>query len=204
MRVSFPYANLVEMVKKLPEVCDKVVVYQHDASRTHVHMLLRECKVSTDTLKNWIKKALNVSVKKTDWSFKSADKDDKYITYMSKGTLDPVFAHGYDSLGLAALRNKWVNANASISEDSRNVRTVRVTNYTIAAQAYAKYLEGSKEEELALMEGKVNMKRLVNIVKEICKENKKGCNYDNVAKIVQTVLADLSPAYWMEKVLARL
>lgn len=208
VRVSYPYAQLVEVFKKLSEVCDKIVVYEHDASRVHVHALLCGCRVSTDTIKNWIKKTLNVTVSKYDWSFKNANKDDKYITYMSKGKLEPAFSKGYDGLELASLREQWQDKKEVKEEESSviDLRKVRVTRYTLANEVLGLYNERyttaeSYDEDERL---KVKMKKLIEIVKEVCKKHKKGCDYDNCAKIAQTVLADLDPNYWIQKVFRRI
>lgn len=107
IRLTFPYSDLHVTFSKIKDVCDKVVVYQHDATRVHVHALLVKCTVSTDTLKNWIRKEVG-QVAKTDWSFVQAQ-DEGFITYMSKGTLAPVFVSGYDMDQLDLFRSKWVD-----------------------------------------------------------------------------------------------
>jgi len=99
-------------IQKLAEVCDVLAVYEHEAddeiTRTHIHCYADNPRVSTDTMKNWVKKALGVkSFTKTDWSFPEAQ-DEGFITYMSKGTLDPLFIKGIESDAIAALKDKWV------------------------------------------------------------------------------------------------
>ena len=73
-----------------------LIAFQHDAdedvSRTHVHMALIGVNPSTDTLKRWIKNECGITdMSRYDWSFKQLESLDRYVTYMSKGTLDPVF-----------------------------------------------------------------------------------------------------------------
>jgi len=113
IRITRPYKDLSPFTDYLKDCCDKVVVYEHEADRRHVHGLLIQCKVATDTLKYNIKKVLNVSsFPKTDWSFKTEHKggaiDDNFIIYMAKGKLDPVFVHGYSDAELYEYRSKWV------------------------------------------------------------------------------------------------
>lgn len=106
IRITFPYDKLKTVFSKIKEVSDKVVVYQHDATRIHIHALVVGLRVSTDTLKNWTRKEVG-QVAKTDWSFTAAQ-DEKFITYMSKGTLAPVFVSGYDMDQLDLFRSQWV------------------------------------------------------------------------------------------------
>lgn len=106
IRLSFSYDKLTRVFSKIKDASDKVVVYQHDSARVHVHALIVGCTVSTDTLKNWVRKECGI-VPKTDWSFVTAQ-NEEFITYMSKGNLTPVFVSGYDMDQLDLFRSKWV------------------------------------------------------------------------------------------------
>lgn len=79
-RVTESYDNLSKFVDDLAGVSEKLAVYEHSEpdKRTHIHGYVEGVTVSTDTLKNWIKKALNVKAfPKSDWEF---------ATKISKGT----------------------------------------------------------------------------------------------------------------------
>lgn len=111
---SFTELNPKEesFITKLAEVCDVLVVYEHEAddeiSRTHIHCYADNPRVSTDTMKNWVKKALGVTkFVKTDWSFPEAQ-DEGFITYMSKGHLDPLFIKGITADACTLLKAQWV------------------------------------------------------------------------------------------------
>lgn len=116
VRISRAYEQIQEVVVRIEGVCKNLVVYQHDAdeevSRTHCHMLLVSCEVSTDTLKNWFKKQLG-DVNKTDWSFKAAatelDKMTGFMTYCSKGHITPRFNNLVDGAAVAELTAAWVD-----------------------------------------------------------------------------------------------
>lgn len=94
---------------------DRAVVYQHDAdeeiSRTHVHALA-ETSVSTDTLKNRLHKILGWRPGRSDWAFTQKIKhnpvQDKFITYMSKGKLEPVFIKGFNQEVCDKYKALWV------------------------------------------------------------------------------------------------
>lgn len=116
VRITRTYEQLQEIVVKMVNACKNVVCYEHPADnevkRTHCHFLLVECNVSTDTLKNWIKKQCG-DVDKTDWSFKSArqtlEEMTTYMTYMSKGRYDPRFNNLVAPDVIEELKGKWVN-----------------------------------------------------------------------------------------------
>ena len=113
IRITRSYADLKDFPTKLAEVCDVLAVYEHEAddevSRTHIHCYADNPQVSTDTMKNWVKKALETkSFPKTDWSFEEAS-DTGFITYMSKGHLSPLLLKGIEADAVAALKDKWVD-----------------------------------------------------------------------------------------------
>lgn len=106
-RITRSALDLKPFFEKLSQYSDKIVVYQHDeASRVHVHGLVEGCKPSSDTLKNWIKNVVG-KVERTDWSFITKDVDIGFITYMSKGKLDPVFVHNYETDLIHQYKGKW-------------------------------------------------------------------------------------------------
>jgi len=112
IRVSRPYDDLKEFCKKLADACDCCVIYEHEAdasvSRTHIHAFVENPKVSTDTMKNWVKKALDVTAfPKADWAFTAAE-DRGFITYLSKGQLDPKLFKGILRDEVSTLKTAWV------------------------------------------------------------------------------------------------
>lgn len=128
IRVTVEYSKIMTAIDKMVLQSEKTVVYQHDAddevSRTHVHLLLVNCKVSTDTLKNWIKKDIG-QVNKSDWSFKSADTGyHKFITYMSKGTLVPVKVEGFELEEINRLKGEWIEPRSVKAVNGKLVKEV--------------------------------------------------------------------------------
>lgn len=116
-----------------------LVVFQHDAdeevSRTHIHAAMINVNPSTDTLKRWIKDALDVkSFSRYDWSFKQLEGLDRYVTYMSKGKLEPSFLHNIEYATVTALRSEW--KEHPVVEDKRE----DVTAYSMAIEL-AKWID---------------------------------------------------------------
>lgn len=117
IRLTFPYTEVQAIIEQFAKSSEGIVVYEHAAdaevSRTHVHMLILRCTVSTDTLKNYIKRVKG-RVDKNDWSFKTADSDtEKYITYMSKGVLDPVYVYDITTEYIDECKRKWIDPTVS-------------------------------------------------------------------------------------------
>lgn len=119
VRISRSYDDLKGMWEALREECTAMIVYQHDAdeetSRTHVHAVLQDLSIGVETIKYRVKSYLKTKVFcKSDWCFqtevgrpKSAVTWD-YITYMSKGTLEPVLIHNVTDNDIALKTSNWI------------------------------------------------------------------------------------------------
>jgi len=108
IRITKSFNDLKEFFPKLDLVTERYVWYEHAVpNNIHVHGLVVGCTVSTDTLKNYIRKSVG-NMKSTEWSFKSAD-DLNFITYMAKGNLFPVIVKGFASEEISDLTSKWVD-----------------------------------------------------------------------------------------------
>jgi len=153
IRVTNSYQELASFVDHLVTCCDKVVIYEHKSNRVHIHGLLINCKVSTDTLKNYVKRSLGVTTfPKSDWSFKTLYEgnpvDDKFIIYMSKGDLQPVYVRGYSDAEIEQYKSQWVD---------RPKKRKELTQYKL------KY-ENPKE-------AKVRQNEMIDMILQRCKEN---------------------------------
>lgn len=125
IRISYSYEQLKPVFDKLQSCTERFVIYEHQASRVHVHGILINCKVSTDSLKNYVKRALgNESVPKSDWSFKTLFEGkpvgDDFIIYMSKGTIQPVHTHNYDADVIEQYRLKWEDRSDYVRKKTRD------------------------------------------------------------------------------------
>lgn len=107
----------------------KVLVYQHEAddevSVQHCHFLIQECSIGEEGLKKRIKPIITLSGNK-DWSFVQKEYDgnvERYITYMTKGHLNPVFNQGYDPEYLEYCKSKWVQPRQTNSPANEIIKT---------------------------------------------------------------------------------
>jgi len=115
LRISRAYEDIKDVIEDWEKVSAKLLVYQHDAdeevNRTHCHMLIQECELGIEGLKKRVKSKGFMGNK--DWSFTTPDENiEKYIIYMTKGILDPVYNKGYDPAYLEKCKKKWVEPAA--------------------------------------------------------------------------------------------
>jgi len=124
VRITRPSCDISGMYVKLDAVCQAVVIYEHpDPSNVHVHMLLLDCTVGTDTLKNYVRKEIGF-VDKKDWSFK-AKADKNFIAYMSKGKYDPVHVYGINADEIAIYKSQGYDKKALRVEDGKFVKPIK-------------------------------------------------------------------------------
>jgi len=117
IRLTQPYSILEVFFRHLQ--CESLVVYQHNADdevkRTHVHALVKGSTVQATTMKARLTKLCGVW-KKEDWAFTTSyvsgeerlPVDDKLITYMSKGILEPSLVVGFTDEFIEIMRSQWV------------------------------------------------------------------------------------------------
>jgi len=120
-RVRRSYDELKDVFPRLSGKCSQLAVYEHPKEgNVHVHFLIMDIIVSTDTLKNYIRSKVGLVVK-TDWSFKTTYKADNEqipithesklgaILYMSNGKYDSSYQIGFAAEVLNECKAKWVN-----------------------------------------------------------------------------------------------
>lgn len=207
VRLTRTYEELKGFFERLNTHNIKCLVYEHcadeDVSRTHIHALLLDVTQSTDTLKNWVKKTLNViEYSKTDWSFKIAQADyTRYITYMSKGNLQPVLNSAFSDSEVESARNQWEQPSQQSASQKSEVVVVSVqkkTKHEIMGEV-ANYL---RNEGCIMPEDK-------KIIKAVCKvlmENRIITNMYKLADYVDSYkmwyhgdeFADIVEKYYMQ------
>lgn len=111
------------------EQLDRVAVYEHGAdeevNRTHIHALV-ETSVSTDTLKIRIGKCLGYKPNRSDWAFSEkvgrplTPVEDRFITYMSKGTLEPKYLKGFTQDDCDRYKSYWVEKSLPVATEKKH------------------------------------------------------------------------------------
>lgn len=123
VRITLEEYALADVLQRWKGYCDQIIAYQHlapPASRAHAHLLLINCTVTTQRLKQ---KSGREERGNTFWNFKSIQSPlegtpatwsdcNKYITYMSKGIYEPSFVYTnkewYTWNEMQCLKEKWV------------------------------------------------------------------------------------------------
>jgi len=144
VRISYPYDRVKEALAKIANESASFVVYEHNdkVENVHIHFLSVGPKISTDTMKNYIRQCVG-KVDKTKWSFKTAT-DMNCITYMTKGTLDPVFQKGFTQEELIEYRGKWVDSKSA----SKALKTSpKITQYRLAMEVYEECKDSVPSQE---------------------------------------------------------
>lgn len=192
VRLTFPYQEVKEFFDRF----EKVIVYQHEADegvpRTHVHALL-EMDISTDSAKNWVTKCVGSRPSKDKWSFVTKIQKEPvtfdFITYMTKGRLDPVYVKGYTKELCDEYKAKWIN---HVVPDKQKISKQVVTNYDLAVELKqwitAEIWDGSEYEQhrpLGTLEG-INHRFIVNKCVELHNKYRKTYTQFSILKVVET------------------
>lgn len=116
-RITRSYADLSGCIRNLSLMCDKLIIYQHDADEeiksTHIHMLAT-FNYDVKTIKNAFK--AHKLKGNEDWSFKRWDKKMKAVTYMTKGILEPSYYQNVTKAYLDEAKAEWINYEEKLDE----------------------------------------------------------------------------------------
>lgn len=216
VRVSMDYASFsAELLTKIAAACDRLVIYEHESdeeiNRTHVHMLVDNPTVTQETFKNWIGRDRGKG--NSFWSFKTVYSvkkgndeipvDLKFITYMSKGTLQPKYVKALTEEEIEQYRAAWINyPSRSAATADNDDKKPTITMYHMAREVHDSfhYRKEKKLHQLTL-EGTFEVDNTGYIdpaepYREYCKraiqvhhKYEKGfCTY-SLEKVVQTAFA---------------
>lgn len=123
VRLTFTYGRLQAWCSRVAMESEACVFYEHNAdpANVHVHGLILGFRKDKKTAKNWIKEALRMSPKPTEWSFKEHQKDGTplsvdFIAYMSKGKYDPSYVKGFTPEQIAEQKAKGYDAKKNNDE----------------------------------------------------------------------------------------
>lgn len=114
IRITRSYQDISGVIADWATVSHNLICYEHKADSeikaTHVHILIMGCTLGQEGLKKRALKYLPLKGNQ-DWSFRPDEyfnDAQRYITYMSKGQLVPVFTKEFDPMEIERLRALWV------------------------------------------------------------------------------------------------
>lgn len=198
-RVTCMWSDCSGIIKEWSDSCQSMVVYEHDAdeeiSSPHLHMVMLECKFKTpEALKRIFLKSKNVS--KTGnalWSWEHKDypnPDLKFITYMSKGTLRPVFVKNILPAVIEEHRLQWKDPTPKgtlLTERKESTKTKRELCDMISAH----YKKVQEQEQHVCIEAIA--KSIVSITINVLREHKIVFCKRKIQEYRDTVMGDFHP-----------
>lgn len=110
-RITRSYDEAQEFCHWLTDKCLQMIVYQHDAdeqvSRTHIHIYVVGVNVTTQSIRNKLKQCFE-GIFRSDFKLEcQKEYDDKVITYMSKGCLQPSLIKGFSQELIQTRTAEW-------------------------------------------------------------------------------------------------
>jgi len=131
-RITHSYEVAKRVVGLWSLRCDKLIAYEHvgdKSGKVHIHLALLGTNVDKKQLRN-IAASTNLPIAGNEnCSFKEWDGDATYITYMSKGKLDPMYNKGYEVSDLQNLRSLWVEPHKYVRNDTTDNYLAKFDNY---------------------------------------------------------------------------
>lgn len=190
VRWSRAYCDLSGAVSYIKERSEELVVVEHEAdeevSRTHIHMYVKGLSCTIETIKNQFKKAFPL-ITKSDYIHKTTYEDrnknivpvnDKLVTYMSKGHLEPKLLHNWTIEKYNEYKAKWVNY------ENKNYDKNTIKRYITVK-------ESPKEKKL----------RKQDLLAKMITKCANDYSHDNVRKAIKKVLIDANEIIGVYKVI---
>lgn len=148
-RISVPWNDCRDVVLNyLKDISATLVIYEHEADeevmRTHIHGLIMGCQRSDDTLRNKLFKVMFTKNYELKSTFKRKGGGPlpvslNYITYMSKGKLEPSYFHGITKEEIDAYRAAWVDYESTPAAKEKKDPTKAITRYEFIKECYEQY-----------------------------------------------------------------
>lgn len=203
-----------EVVKFLQENVDRRSLwYIHPSGKVkgpHCHGIIWNHPQTDETFRNKIKKFFGLTEKHqygiSDKYEKKKMTDDKlrtYIVYMTKGKFDPIFNIGFTAEEALQYKSEWRDKQTVHCGDltiiaSGEVKSKRVTMFTISTEAKEKYMETHDAAHM-LLNGLV-IKDVEKIVVDICHKYGKNCPPRMCADIIGDICSQLAPNHYHSQV----
>lgn len=181
------------IIQGLKARCDSIIVYRHeDTLHHHIHCLMKGVKCSYDTLVNVVKRAIP-GAKKDKYSFKTGANDD-FISYMSRGELDPVFNYGFSEDLISEKKSKGYNKNKNVSVSNNSVASAlreqkvqKKTQYELVRDIAVRFIETTNGDD------SYDYDVLYECTVAVLKANMKGGDIFYVMKTMESVIMHQFP-----------
>jgi len=176
------------LIQGLKDRCDNMIVYRHDTFHPHIHFLMMNTKCSYDTLVNVVKRVIPGATK-DKYSFKK-DANDDFISYMSKGKLDPVYTQGYSQELIQEKKLKGFDKTDRLqtSKPTESKKSAQITNHQLITEIAARMFDKQGLDVNADAIPPYDFENIYDATTETLKSHKKGGDIYYVMKMMETVL----------------
>lgn len=173
LRITASYDDASGLVEKISKNCESLIIYEHtDAARVHIHGYVGGLKCSYDTIVNAMKKLCPAKADRT-FSMTHGRKEPvslSYISYMSKGKLDPKFVQGISDDVIAQYKQQGY--------DKKDATTLTASNGKLVKDmSPARKLQIQLMSEMVAELGTIDLqamheeRRIFNAIRIVCKRN---------------------------------
>lgn len=165
IRITLPFADCSGIIRQWADRSQQAIVYQHQAdeevSKTHVHLILGGCETKSEALKRMWKDAPGKG--NEFWSWKDWDGTKKFITYMSKGSLRPIFVKNFSQEEVENSRQEWVEPVKADRPGDASEQIIRriMSKFNIVKQT----IYYRDDDEITLGHCKYNLELLLSNVR---------------------------------------
>lgn len=123
VRITLPTELIKPWLDEIQPFTEGIVAYEHndDPQNIHTHIFILQAKVTKERLKQLATASHFTGKGNQFWSWKKADASWLiYLTYMSKGKLDPAYIYGGITLELCLTqKSKWVQTASKVSPGAK-------------------------------------------------------------------------------------
>lgn len=164
---------------------DKVIAYRHEIpGNNHYHGLLENYRDTPEWFRKKIKKLFNLE-SKAQYSCKYKDISCNFISYMSKGKLDPVINIGYDPILVSELKALGYDAKETLKT------------------------EKTKWDYYEMMRGRIHTmglypihdyEKVVEVIRKVLMDNKQVIGFYKIKDYYDMLMLSESPGTIAEKI----
>lgn len=160
---------------------DKVIAYRHEVpGNDHYHGLLEGYSNTPEWFRKKIKSIFNIE-SKMEYQCRFKDVSSSFISYMSKGTYDPVINIGFDPILVAQLKSLGYDGKARKIDDKKD--KTRYDMYEIMR---------ARCHTMNLLP-RIHYLQIVEVIRKVLKDNRQVIGFYKVKDFYDMIMLDEDP-----------
>lgn len=168
---------------------DKVIAYRHEVpGNDHYHGLLEGYANTPEWFRKKIKSLFYLN-SKMDYQCRFKDVSSSFISYMSKGTHDPVINIGYDPMVVQQLKSQGYDGKAARRVEDKKDKT-----------KYDMYEMMRARIHTQMLLPRVHYLEIVQVIRQILKDNRQVIGYFKIKDYYDMLMLDEDPGTIAEKI----